>query len=404
MVKASTQWLRGLVRVGKAQQRSATKLAKSLFGTPAPKARAKPKPKPAPTLAPKPKAAPKPRAAPAAKAAAKPKAAASRAKPAAAPRAQAAQAALPGKWLAGYFSPAPEAGHMPGKRMMYYLYLPDKAPSATMLLKGMPLVVMLHGCDQTAPQFAQGTRMNRLAEKKGYAVLYPQQSLSSHAHRCWKWYDKATQEGGGDVRMIVGIIEQVAQRYAIDRSRIYIGGMSAGAGMADIIALTHPELIAAVGLHSAPVYGAGHGVIGALKVMQHGASQRMDDAIGDVLSRRPAFPPLPAILIQGEADKVVRPVNQTQLTRQSMLLNRMPAQTEVSVDMKPAGRPGSRNPANAHQIRDFQVGRKLLLRVAKIERLEHAWSGGDPSLTYNDKAGPDASKMMLDFFAKHRRV
>lgn len=408
MVKASTQWLRGLVRVGKAQQRSATKLAQSLFGTPAPRPRAKAKPKPKPTLAlaPKPTLAPspKPRAAPRAKAAPKPAAAASRAKPAAAPRAHVAQPALPGKWLASYYSPTPEAGHMPGKRMMYYLYLPDKAPSATMLRKGMPLVVMLHGCDQTAPQFAQGTRMNRLAEKKGYAVLYPQQSLSSHAHRCWKWYDKATQEGGGDVRTIVGIIEQVAQRYGIDRSRVYIAGMSAGAGMADIVALTHPELIAAVGLHSGPVYGAGHGVIGALKVMQHGASQHVDDAIGDVLARRPAFPALPAILIQGEADKVVRPVNQAQLTRQSLLLNRMPAQTAVSVEAKPAGRAGSRNPANAHQIRDFHVGSKLLLRVARIERLEHAWSGGDPSLTYNDKAGPDASKMMLDFFAKHRRV
>ena len=403
MVKASTQWLRGLMRAGKAQQRSATKLAKSLFGTPAkPKAAAKPKPKAKAAATPKAKPALRASAAPAPKTAKPRSAAAPRAsRPS---RAPAAAAPLPGKWLAAYYVAPPEAGGMPGRRMSYWLYLPAREPSETVRRKGRPLIVMLHGCDQTATQFAQGTRMNRLAEQKGYAVLYPQQSLSSHSHRCWKWYDKATQAGGGDVRLIVGVIEQVLAREAIDRSRIYIGGISAGAGMADIVALNHPELIAAVGLHSGPVYGAGHSVIGALRVMQHGASQRADGAIDDVLAGRPGFPRLPAILIQGESDKVVRPVNQTQLMRQSLLLNRMPGDTMVTVERMPAGRPGGRNPANAYQIQDFQVGKTLLLRVAQIEQLEHAWSGGDPSLSFNAKAGPDASKMMLEFFAKHRRV
>lgn len=109
-------------------------------------------------------------------------------------------------------------------------------------------------------------------------------------------------------------------------------------------------------------------------------------------------------LIQGGADRVVHPVNQTQLMRQSLLLNRLHGATSVSDEVKPAGRAGSRNPANAQQIRDFYVGKKLLLRVARIERLEHAWSGGDASLPFNAKAGPDASKMMLDFFSLHRRA
>jgi poly(hydroxyalkanoate) depolymerase family esterase len=245
--------------------------------------------------------------------------------------------------------------------------------------------------------------MNRLAEQKGYAVLYPQQSLSAHAQRCWKWYDKATQEGGGEVRLIAGIIGQVATRYPIDRSRIYICGISAGAGMANIVALHHPELIAALGLHSGPAYGAGHGMINALSVMQHGASGQGDAAIAAVLSRRPAFPVMPTILIQGAGDTVVRPINQIHLMRQSLLLNRMPADTAVSVELKPAGR-GNRNPANAHQIRDFYVGKKLLLRVAHIEGLDHAWSGGDATLAFNAKAGPDASKMLLDFFSRQRRL
>ena len=81
--------------------------------------------------------------------------------------------------------------------MSFWLYLPQNVPEEA-VAQGLPLIVMLHGCHQTATQFAQGTRMNQWAERKGYAVLYPQQLVSNQSQRCWKWYDRATQEGGGD--------------------------------------------------------------------------------------------------------------------------------------------------------------------------------------------------------------
>jgi poly(hydroxyalkanoate) depolymerase family esterase len=286
----------------------------------------------------------------------------------------------------------------PARRMSYWLYLPNKQPEDVQG-KGLPLLVMLHGCHQTATQFAQGTRMNHWAEKMGYAVLYPQQLVSTQAQRCWKWYDRATQEGGGDVPMIVGMIDKVMSQYAIDRSRIYVAGISAGAGMANIIALNHPRLIAAVGLHSGPVFGAGHSTMGALGVMQHGAGMRADVAVREVLSRHAPFPRMPTIIIQGEGDNVVRPINQIQLARQSLLLNGLAAEPKIT--HKPQGRGGRHN---AHQIHDFYDGRKLVLRVAQIAELDHAWSGGDAALAFNAKAGPDASKMMLEFFTRHRRT
>jgi poly(hydroxyalkanoate) depolymerase family esterase len=262
----------------------------------------------------------------------------------------------------------------------------------------LPLVVMLHGCDQSATLFAQGTRMNQWAEKQGYAVLYPQQSVSAHPHRCWKWYDRATQHGGGDVSLIVGIVNTVLGKYPLDRARVYICGMSAGAGMANVVALNHPDLFAALGLHSGPLYGAGHSTMGALGVMKHGASHRVDSAIEEVLQRSPGFPAMPTMLIQGEADHVVHPVNQAQLTRQAMLLNRLPHGGRVDV----ATREGTRR-SKPHRIHDVYSDRKLMLRVAQVAELKHAWSGGDDRLAFNSSAGPDASKMLLDFFSKHRR-
>ena len=162
MVKPATKWLRGLLRAGKAQQRTATTLAKVLFG-PVP---AKPKAR---------KAVNKTGAKAAVKTAAKPRARpASDAVPALAPfatplsppRVRKRTAPPPGKWLAAHYAPLPELGQLPGRRLAYFLYLPEKAPSVAMRSRGRPLLVMLHGCEQSATQFAEGTRMNRLAERK----------------------------------------------------------------------------------------------------------------------------------------------------------------------------------------------------------------------------------------------
>jgi poly(hydroxyalkanoate) depolymerase family esterase len=313
----------------------------------------------------------------------------------------------PGKWLAAQYPLPLHPGHAVG-RMSYWLYLPERVPD-TVAQHGWPLIVMLHGCHQSATQFAQGTRMNRLAEDKGFAVLYPQQLVSVHAQRCWRWYDQSTQQGGGETAVLAALIERVCEQHAIDRRRIYACGISAGAGMAAVLALNHPELIAAVGLHSGPVFGAGHSPVGALRVMRHGAPVQADAAIRSLMQRRstqssPAapgpMPPMPALLIQGDDDQVVRSVNQQQLARQWLQLNGIPAGSMARVAVKPARRGGS---SNAHEIRDYLVGRKVLLRVARIAGLGHEWSGGDPALKFNAKAGPDASRMMLEFFGKHRR-
>jgi poly(hydroxyalkanoate) depolymerase family esterase len=313
-----------------------------------------------------------------------------------------------GRWLAGRYPLPLMPGQAVAQGMTYWLYLPERMPDMV-ARHGWPLIIMLHGCQQSATQFAQGTRMNQLAEDKGYAVLYPQQLASVQAQRCWRWYDRATQEGGGETIVLAALIRQVCEQHAIDRRRIYACGLSAGAGMAAVLALNHPELIAAVGLHSGPVFGAGHSPAGALHVMRHGAAAQADAAILGLLQRRsmralPAvarpMPPMPALLIQGDDDQVVRPVNQQQLARQWLQLNGLPVGPATRITVKAAGRGGK---LNAYEVHDYLVGRKVLLRVARIAGLRHAWSGGDPDLIFNAKAGPDASRMALEFFGKHRR-
>ncbi|MDP3169802.1 MAG: PHB depolymerase family esterase, partial [Polaromonas sp.] len=164
MVKSlSSLWLKSVRRMGKAQQAQGRRLLQSLVPGPARKAPARvAKARPAAPLR---KGTPTPAR---------------------------VITGVPGSWQKSWFS-VPAAGQLaPARRMLYWLYLPPDAGTGP-----LPLVVMLHGCQQTATDFAQSTRMNELAARKGFAVLYPQQSAGTDAHRCWHWYKRSTQEGLG---------------------------------------------------------------------------------------------------------------------------------------------------------------------------------------------------------------
>ena len=329
--------------------------------------------------------------------------------PAAAPKAvkPAARAApLPGSWKLSYFSATSPARAVSGKRMAYWLYLPSAAAAASALLpQPLPLVVMLHGCQQTAPDFAAATRMNQLAERKGFAVLYPQQSAAGDAHRCWHWYQHSIQKGQGDVQLMADLITQVQQRCGLDASRTYAAGLSAGAALATILALRHPQLIAALGVHSAPVFGAADSAISGYRVMQRGAAAVVGEVAGvaasAIATARPALGGMPAIVIHGDRDAVVRRINARQLGQQLQIINAAAITRAEATHKTFPARTTGRSPKRAYTTTTYYAGRKPQLVQCDISTLGHAWSGGDDSMRFSTREGPDASLMMWTFFARH---
>lgn len=385
----SSLWLKSMRRVSKAQQAQGMRLFESLL----PKAMPATKPRrPRLQLV-------KPVVARPAKKARRPTAAQAR-----------AASGLPGTWRKAWFTLPADGPLGDASRMLYWLYLPasatlppDAAPAAP-----RPLVVMLHGCKQTAADFAVGSRMNELAERKGFAVLYPQQSAAADAHRCWHWYKQATQRGEGDVEVIAAMISQLQQKHGLDASRTYVAGLSAGAALAAIVALRHPELIAAVGLHSAPVFGTTHSPFSAYRAMQHGSGSSYAAAARSVAGDQSDFPGMPAIVIHGDHDTVVRPVNADQLAGQFEIINgalitQSASRDEPQVRRHPERR-GGRKPRHAYQTSTWYAGRKPQLVKCDVDALGHAWSGGDASVEFNAPDGPDASLMMWTFFTYHRRT
>lgn len=78
----------------------------------------------------------------------------------------------------------PESPAVVARRPEYWLYTPPSRGSTP-----PALMVMLHGCKQSAEALAHGTRMNALADREGFIVLYPEQPRRAHPQCCWHWYD-----------------------------------------------------------------------------------------------------------------------------------------------------------------------------------------------------------------------
>lgn len=285
--------------------------------------------------------------------------------------------------------------------LAYKLYVPASVGDAP------PLLLMLHGCTQSADDFATGTRMNQLAEKHGFLVVYPEQATGANLSRCWNWFSTPDQvRDCGEPSLIAGITRSVAERHGADPRRMFVAGLSAGAAMAVILGETYPELIAGVGAHSGLPYGSAHDIPSALAAMKGGRGRNsagIRNAVGASAptGRGPAAHAVPTIVFHGDRDHTVQYSNATEIVQQAV--NAHAAQVEgagAGIRTESGSVPGGRRYSRAVHA---DARGQSHVEAWTVHGAGHAWSGGSASGTYTDKSGPDASAEMVRFFLDLRR-
>lgn len=209
-------------------------------------------------------------------------------------------------------SPLVDFGSDPGALAAYCYPPPNLAP-------GAPLVVVLHGCTQNAAGYDQGSGWSTLADRHGFALLYPEQRRTNNMNLCFNWFDRADiARSGGEAQSIAQMVETMVARHDLDRSRIFVTGLSAGGAMTAVMLATYPDLFAAGAIIGGLAYGGATTVSQALDRMRGHGAATADDAAETVRGASGGVPHrLPAVSIwQGDADATVVPANADQLAAQ----------------------------------------------------------------------------------------
>ncbi|MDQ3143643.1 MAG: PHB depolymerase family esterase [Pseudomonadota bacterium] len=195
-------------------------------------------------------------------------------------------------------------GANPGK-LRALTYVPDS------LAPGAPLVVVLHGCTQNAPGFDRGSGWSQLADRHGFALLYPEQRRANNPNLCFNWYAPAdARRGRGEAASIRQMVVKMIAAHDVDPARIFVTGLSAGGAMTAVMLATYPELFAGGAIIAGLPFATANSVSEALERMRgHGIpGERKLASLAAGASKHNG--PWPTLSVwHGTSDSIVDPVN-----------------------------------------------------------------------------------------------
>jgi poly(hydroxyalkanoate) depolymerase family esterase len=268
----------------------------------------------------------------------------------------------------------PSFGANPGALSMYE-YVPAGLPA------NRPIVIVLHGCTQTAAAM-ENAGWNQLADAHKFAVLYPEQQTANNPVRCFNWAgeygDTANLvRGQGENQSIISMIDQAIATHASDPTKVFIVGFSAGGAFAAVMLATWPEKFAAGAIMSGVPYRCATSVAGAYSCQSPGVT-KTGAAWGDLVRGAATFAgPRPRLQIwHGANDSIVVPANQVELVKQwtnTMGVDDTADETETIGSVTRAA---------------YKQGTTIMLETYRVPGMGHATAvGTDPLGTCTGVAG-----------------
>jgi len=282
----------------------------------------------------------------------------------------------------------------PKGSLTYKLYTPPKRGSHP-----TNLVVVLPGAGETSDVAATRSRWNEVAERLRFVVAYPEQNVAYNSSLEWDW-STASKEGRAnrEASLIAGITRAVTARLHLDSRRVFVMGISAGAGMAGAMAVAFPDLYSGLGIEA----GCPFDNVGCA-----GSSVTADQSAAAVIKGMGRFHrPLPVFNEYGSVDPIAVGVSSDQVVpswltvddtldngRDDGTVSRSPAQSRLVTPALP------HKPYQSDVYRDRRgcaLGENWF-----VHGETHAWSGGaqtDAQDVNSDPLAPDATTAMYRFF------
>ena len=133
-----------------------------------------------------------------------------------------------------------------GLQRTYWLHVP------TDLKPGAPLMVVIHGYTSGAKYIMDYSKMNDIADREGFVVVYPQGTVDLQGNTFFNvGYDFHRDSSVNDLSFIRELTVDVSQHFDSNPSKIFATGMSNGGDMSYMLACTSTDIFKAF----APVAG-----------------------------------------------------------------------------------------------------------------------------------------------------
>ena len=216
-------------------------------------------------------------------------------------------------------------GSNPGNLRMF-VYRPST------LADNPALVVVLHGCTQTAAGYDLGAGWSTLADRYGFALLLPEQQRSNNPNGCFNWFQPAhSRRDQGEPLSIRQMIEKSIVDHGIDRRRVFITGLSAGGAMTSNMLACYPEVFAGGAIVAGLPYGAATTVQQAFQSMYQSPTRSAHEW-GDLVRKASSHRgPWPRVSVwHGNADKTVIPSNAQEILKQWTEVHGLPLSSSVT--------------------------------------------------------------------------
>jgi poly(hydroxyalkanoate) depolymerase family esterase len=229
-----------------------------------------------------------------------------------------------------------------------------------------PVLIAFHGCSQSAGELAALTGWDKLADKGGFYVIYPEQKLSNNPGSCFNWFMQADYKAGsGENESVMQMLHYVKQNYQTDSNRVFLYGFSAGASLAQALAVSHPSSFQSVALFAGTPYGLANSLLQSLELMAGKMKVSHADLMKAANDLPKNFQKLPSVLIfQGLEDMVVHPDNALYLRDQWFSMH----QTKTNPDYQETNYLG--NP-DITKSQYFNASNETVISVYLIKKLNH---------------------------------